>query len=63
MDSQFEMEIQSKLSMQEELRALDTETFEIEDLADLGQDAALAPPACWSCSCTSCSCCSSSCSG
>ncbi|HXR66127.1 MAG TPA: thiazolylpeptide-type bacteriocin [Ktedonobacteraceae bacterium] len=71
MESQFEFEIQSKFSMQEELRSLDVETFEIEDLADLGQEAALAPgggctsccsSCCSSCSTSSCSCCSTSCS-
>jgi hypothetical protein len=73
MDSQFELEILSKFSMQEELRSLDVETFEIEDLADLGQEAAMAvggdggctsccSSCCSSCSTSSCSCCSTSCS-
>ena len=73
MDNRFALEIQSKFTMQEELRTLDVETFEIEDLADLGQEAALAAggdggctsccsSCCSSCSTSSSSCCSTSCS-
>ena len=46
------------MALREELLVLETATFEIEDLVDLGQDAAG-----WcssSCSCSSCSSCSTS---
>jgi thiazolylpeptide-type bacteriocin precursor len=57
----------SQEEIQEELAQLDAETFEIEDVADLEQNAAdeIAPVdgGCTSCSCSSCcSTCSSTCS-
>jgi hypothetical protein len=55
--------------LQDELHQLETETFEVEDLTDLGLDAAV--PLSWTssscstsscCSCSTSSCCSTSCS-
>jgi len=69
-DMGFALDIQSKFNMREELRSLDVETFEVEDLADLGQEAAeqvggctsCCSSCCSSCSTSSCSTCSTSCS-
>ena len=62
-DMKLAFEPQSMFNMQEELRSLDVETFEVEDLADLGQEAANKAAGCTSC-CSSCcsSCSTSSCS-
>ncbi len=55
------LESPNTFDIQEELRALNVETFEIEDLAGLGQDAANKPGGCTSCCSSCCSSCSTSC--